>query len=212
MKEPGIGASGVHHVASKLAFEGFEATVATDLSRVFVNLPGDAHALSLAVVASGDAMQSFARGDAEGVRRYEWEVGEIPAPGSFVALVDLKRMEEASDVFIVPSAKLHERFVDSGEPEGWRYRPSAEEIEPHKNAWSLLEKRLRWSAKKGWVSREELEERYGASFAVAFDAETKRLLEAETSTIHEMADERFSARELAEASALLRVLFRRRRG
>ncbi len=41
--------------------------------------------------------------------------------------------------------------------------------------------------------------------------EASRLLGAKESTIHEMADERFSAEELAEASALLRVLFRHRK-
>lgn len=81
-------------------------------------------------------------------------------------------------------------------------------MEPYKNRWSLLGDHLRWSKKTGWISREELEARYGEHFVAEYDAETARLLEAETSTIHQMADERFPARELAEAAALLRVLFR----
>ena len=43
----------------------------------------------------------------------------------------------------------------------------------------------------------------------ALDAETTRLLGVQNSTIRRMADERFPAEDLAEASALLSVLFRR---
>jgi hypothetical protein len=43
----------------------------------------------------------------------------------------------------------------------------------------------------------------------ALDAEASRLLEAQGMTVRRMADERFLAEELAEASALLRVLFSR---
>jgi hypothetical protein len=43
----------------------------------------------------------------------------------------------------------------------------------------------------------------------ALDAKASRLLEAQGSTVRRMADERFPAEGLAEASALLRVLFSR---
>jgi hypothetical protein len=59
--------------------------------------------------------------------------------------------------------------------------------------------------------REWLEEQYGEEFAQELDAEASRLLGAKNSSIHQMADEHLSARELAEASALLRVLFRHRK-
>jgi acyl carrier protein phosphodiesterase len=64
-------------------------------------------------------------------------------------------------------------------------------------------------SRTGWFVREELEERYGEEFVKALEAEASRLLEAQDSTIHKMADERFPAEDLAEASALLRVLFTR---
>lgn len=213
---PNIGVAGVYHVASKLAYEGLSATITSAAQAdIFVSLPGNSDTLPLLVETSEHAAKTLARGNDEAARHYEWEIGDgaALANGSnlFVALVDLKGMEEMSDVFIVPSAKLHERFVDSGEPERWRYRPAVEEMEPYKNRWNLLEDHLRWNrARTGWILREELEARYGEDFAKAFDTETTRLLEATNSTIHQMADERFSARDLAEASALLRVLFRRK--
>jgi uncharacterized protein involved in type VI secretion and phage assembly len=60
-----------------------------------------------------------------------------------------------------------------------------------------------------WFDRQELGERYGEEFVEALDAEASRLLGAENSTLQRMADERFPAEDLADASALLSELFRR---
>ena len=60
-----------------------------------------------------------------------------------------------------------------------------------------------------WFDRQELTERYGEEFVEALDTEASRLLGVQNSTIVRMPDERFPAEELADASALLSVLFRR---
>ena len=91
------------------------------------------------------------------------------------------------------------------------YAPSARDLAPYEDGWDSIEEHLLGdrATRTGWFSREELEERYGGEFVGALDAEASRLLGAHNSTIRRMADERFPAEELAEASALLSVLFRR---
>lgn len=112
---------------------------------------------------------------------------------------------------MLPSAEVrgHVASLDRSRP--YRYRPSAAELAPHEDDWGALERHLLNSRapRTGWFDRGELEERYGEEFVGALDAEASRLLGVENSTIRRMADARFTAEELAEASALLSVLFRR---
>lgn len=200
--------AGVYHVASRLAYEGFHATVSSRGAGagadVLVGLPGASGTVAISVKTTVCPPQ----GDCE------WRVGKRDTlandPGLFVALVDFKH-EELPGVWVIPSARIREHFASPEEPGPWRYRPSAEELAPHENDWDAIEEHLlgERTPRKGWFAREELEERYGEEFVGALDAEAARLPEVENSTIRRMADERFPAEELAEASALLSVLFRR---
>jgi len=200
--------AGVYHVASRLAYEGFHATVARGTGSgadVLAGLPGTSSTAALMVRTT----------ECPPHRGCEWRVGKGAAlaedPGLFVALVDLKRTEELPRVWVIPSRKMRDHFVSLDDPKPWRYRPSAEELAPYENNWDTIEDHLLGdrASRTGWFAREELEERYGEEFVEALDAEASRLLGAQNSTIRRMADERFPPEELAEASALLSVLFRR---
>ncbi len=199
--------AGVYHVASRLAYEGFHATVARGVGSgadVLAGLPGASGTVTIAVRTTVCPPH----------RGCEWRVDKGTAlaedPGLFVALVDLKH-EGLPGVWVIPSARVREHFTSLGESRAWRYRPSAEELVPYENDWDAIEEYLlgERSSRKRWFSREELEERYGEEFLEALDAEAARLLGTQNSTIRRMADERFPPEELAEASALLSVLFRR---
>ncbi len=82
-------AAGVYHVASRLAFEGFHATVtsrgAGSGADVLVGLPSVSSTVALMVRTTVCPAH----------RRCEWRVGKgaalIEDPGPFVTLVDLKR-------------------------------------------------------------------------------------------------------------------------
>jgi hypothetical protein len=145
----------------------------------------------------------------------EWRVGKGTAladdPDLFVALVNLERADRLPGVWVVPSATMRGHFVSPEEARPWRYRATAGELVSYRDGWDAVEDHLlnERPSLRGWIVREELEERYGEEFVEALDAEATRLLGAHNSTIHKMADERFGAEELAEASALLSVLFRR---
>ena len=216
-----VGAAGVHHVASRLAFEGFRVALTggrISHADMLVSLAGRSRGSSAAAIqvkTSGWAMRM--KGGVGAIHHYEWDMGRtithVNDPRLFVAFVDLKRMERLPDVFLFPSTELHGYCESLGNSERCRYRPLVEEIEPHRNNWRILEDRLHEArdARTGRILREWLEEQYGEEFAQELDAEASRLLGAKNSSIHQMADEHLSARELAEASALLRILFRHRK-
>ena len=200
--------AGVYHVASRLAYEGFHASVARGAGSgtdVLAGLPG----------ASGTAAIAVRTTVCPPHGGCEWRVGKEAAlaenPGLFVALVDLRRDQELPQVWLIPSARMRGHFASLDKPGPWRYRPSAEELAPYGNNWDVIEEHLLdyRRPRTGWFAREELKERYGEKFVGALDAEASRLLGAHNSTIRRMADERFPLEELAEASALLSVLFRR---
>jgi hypothetical protein len=85
------------------------------------------------------------------------------------------------------------------------------ELAPYEEDWDALERHLLGdnATLTGWFDRQELAERYGEEFVEALDAEASRLLGVENSITRRMADDRFPAEDLADASALLSVLFRR---
>jgi len=145
----------------------------------------------------------------------EWRVGKGFAladdSGPFVTLVDLKRYEELPRVWVVPSGKIRGHIASLDEPRPYRYRSSAEELAPHMEDWGAIEDRLLGddATRTAWFDRQELAERYGEEFVEALDAEASRLLDVQNSITRHMADERFPAEDLADASALLSVLFRR---
>ncbi len=202
-------AAGVYHVASRLAYEGFRATVAQRPGAtgvdVLAGLPGASNAAAITVRTTACPPRGVC----------EWRVGKGAAladdPGLFIALVDLKRAGRLPGAWVVPTATMRGHFVSLEEARPWRYRASAAELAPYRDGWDPIEDHLLGErpSQRGWIVREELEERYGEEFVGALDAEASRLLGAHNSTIRRMADERFPAEELAEASALLSVLFRR---
>jgi hypothetical protein len=202
--------AGVYHVASRLAHEGFHATVARGTGTdVLAGLPGAPGTTALAVRTT-ECPTGFG---GEG-RVCEWRMGKGAAladdPGLFVALVDLKR-GGLPRVWIVPSAKVRARFALLKDPKPWRYRASAEELAPHDEDWDAVEDHLRrQSARRtAWFDKGELREIYGDEFVEALEAEASRLLGAHNSITRRMADAHFPAEDLAEASALRTVLFRR---
>jgi len=210
-------AAGVYHVASRLAYEGFHVTVAWGSggkADVLASVPGGSATAALAVRTTV-CPPGF--GDGEGMKTdaCEWRVGKGFAladdSGPFVALVDLRRDKELPRAWVVPSAKIGEHFSSSGEPQPRRYRPTAEELDPYEDDWDLLERHLMRdrASRTGWFERRELAELYGEEFVEALDAEASRLLGVENSITRRMADGRFPAEDLADASALLSVLFRR---
>ena len=129
---------------------------------------------------------------------------------TFVALVDFGG-EGQPGVWVIPSTTMRQHFATLEEPKPYRCRTSAEELTHYEEDWDAVEDYLLGVCphQTGWFDREEIEERYGEEFVEALDAEASRLLEAQGMTVRRMADERFPAEELAEAPALLRVLFSR---
>ncbi|MEJ7843934.1 MAG: hypothetical protein WKF95_19405 [Rubrobacter sp.] len=209
--------AGVYHVASRLAYEGFRATVARGSSAgadVLAGLPGSTATAPLAV-RTAECPPGFGGADEGKIVACEWRVGKRAAPaddpGLFVALVDLKRAEWSPRVWLVPSGEVRGRIERPGEGRPYRYRASAEELAPHEEDWDAVEDHLRRrSARRtAWFDRGELAERYGEEFVEALDAEASRLLDVQNSITRRMADGRFPAEDLADASALLSVLFRR---
>ena len=128
-------------------------------------------------------------------RGCEWRMGKGTAfaddPGLFVALVDLRRYEEVSRVWLVPSTEVSRHFAFLDKPSPHRYRRSETELAGYEDAWGVLEEHLLGErvSRKGWFSRGELAERYGEDFVDELDAEASRLLKAENSLFHEIADE-----------------------
>lgn len=200
-------ATGVYHVASRLAFAGLHIGLTNGRisdTDILVTLEGESSTAAVRVRTSGWALKR----EDKSPRRYEWAMGRkithLNNPYLFVAFVDLKRMERMPDVFVVLSTELHGYCASLGRSERCRYRPLVEEIEPYRNRWDTLEDHLRHQgSQEGWFDRED--------FVEELDAEAFRLLNAENSTLYEMADDHFTAQELAEASALLRILFRHRK-
>jgi hypothetical protein len=87
------------------------------------------------------------RGDDRKPDHYEGEIGwksaRLNGSNLFFALVDLKNFEELSDVFIVPSKVIATYFARG--PEGWpraRYHESVNILEPYRNNWKIICKRL----------------------------------------------------------------------
>ncbi len=210
-------AAGVYHVASRLASEGFHATVARGSgfgADVLATLPGftDTAALMVRTTVCPPGFAGGAEGKADVC---EWRMGKgvglFEAPGLFVALVDLKRARELPQVWVLSSAEARGHVASPDEPRPRRYRPSAAELASHEDDWDAIEGHLLGSRvpRTGWFDRQDLAERYGEEFVETLAAEASRLLGVENSTIRRMADERFPAEELAEASALLSALFRR---
>lgn len=209
--------AGVYHVASRLALEGFHATCARGhgaKADVLAGLPSGSATVQV-VVRTAVCSPGFGEGDEGEDRTCEWRVGKGAAladdPGLFVALVDLKRDNELPRVWVVPSVKIGGYFASLDGPGSYRYRPSAEDLAPHEHDWGAIEEHLvgKSTPQTRWFDREELAELYGEGFVEALDAEASRLLGVQNSTIVQMADERYPAEDLADASALLSVLFRR---
>ncbi len=209
--------AGVYHVASRLASEGFRATAARGAGAgadILAGLPGSTATAAL-MVRTTECPPGFGDGAEEEDRACEWRVGREVAladdPGLFVALVDLKRAGELPQAWVVPSAAISGHFASLDEPRPYRYRSSAEELAPHMEDWGAIEDRLLGddATRTAWFDRQELAERYGEEFVEALDAEASRLLDVQNSITRHMADERFPAEDLADASALLSVLFRR---
>ena len=205
--------AGAHHVASRLSHAGFRAAVgpgAGSTKEVLAGLPGGSGYVAVAVRTT-----ECPDGFGDGGVACEWRVGKGSAsaddPGPFVALVDLKRHGELPRVWVLPSAEVrgHVASLDRSRP--YRYRASAEELSPHEEDWDAIEEHLLAgsSSRTAWIVREELEEDYGEAFTEVLEAESSRLLGVENSTLQRMADGRFPAVELADAQALLSVLFRR---
>ena len=111
----------------------------------------------------------------------------------------------------VPSGEVHRHLASAGEGRPHRHRASASELAPLEEDWDAIEEHLLAgsSSRTAWIISEELEEDYGEAFAEVLEAEASRLLGVENSTLQRMADTRFPAGELADAQALLSVLFRR---
>ena len=210
-------AAGVYHVASRLASEGFHATVARGSGAgadVLATLPGSTTTAAL-TVRTTECPSGFGEGAEGEADACEWEMGEggvlAEDPGPFVALVDLKRDKELPGVWVVPYEEIRGHVAPPGSPRPYRYRASAEELAPHEDDWDAVEEHLarHVAPRTGWFERRELAERYGEGFVESLDAESSRLLGVENSITRRMADERFPAEDLADASALLSVLFRR---
>jgi hypothetical protein len=202
-------AAGAHHVASRLSHAGFRATVehaARGGAGVLVGLPGGSGYVAIAVRTT-ECPEGF--GD-EGVV-CEWRVGKEFAlagdPGPLVALVDLGGAGWLPRAWVVPSGEARRHLASAGEGRPYRYRASAEELVPREEDWDAVEDHL--GRRTAWFERGELEESYGEEFVEALDFEASRLLGAHNSITRRMADERFPAEDLADAQALLRVLFRR---
>ena len=93
-------AAGVYFVASRLSSEGFRATLARGSGAgadVLAGLTGASATAALAV-STTECSPGFGDGAEEKADVCEWRVGKGAAvaadPGSFVALVDLKRHGE----------------------------------------------------------------------------------------------------------------------
>ncbi len=145
----------------------------------------------------------------------EWRVGKGLAladdPGPFVVLVDLGRAGRSPRAWVALSEEVRERLDRAGGGQAYRYRATAEELAPREEDWDAVEEHplAGRSSQTGRIIREELEEAYGEDFVEALDEEAARLLGAENSTLRSIADGRFPAEDLADAQALLSVLFRR---
>lgn len=136
--------AGVYHVASRLALEGFHATVARDpgaWADVLATLPGSTAtaALTVRTAVSPPGFADGAEGEADVC---EWRVGEgvAPAedPGPFVALVDLKRDKDMPRVWVLASAEVRGHVASPDEPRPYGYRASAEELCPHEVDWDAV--------------------------------------------------------------------------
>ena len=100
------GVAGVHHVVSRLAYEGFHATVAggggAGGSDVLAGLPGSAATAGLRVSTTVCPL-GFGGGGEGNTVACEWCVGKQAAQDAgtcpFVVLVDLKRAGEPPGVF-----------------------------------------------------------------------------------------------------------------
>lgn len=143
------GASGVYFVASRLAFEGLHAAVTQGNAPhvdIVVGLPDGSATAAVQVKTSQDAVTLRGRGAERKPAYYDWSVGQKAArtayPNLFFAFVDLKRMAEMPDVFVVPSSKVRDYFKQFDELKWYRYWPSIEDMGPHKNAWHILEEHL----------------------------------------------------------------------
>ncbi len=108
---------------------------------------------------------------------------------------------------MVPPEEARGRLTSAGGDQPYHFRASAGELAPREEDWDAVEEHL--GRRTAWFERGELEEIYGEGVVEALDFETSRLLGVENSTLRRMADGRFPAGELADAQALLSVLFRR---
>lgn len=140
------GACGTYFVASMLAFRNIHAAVtvgnAPYVDLIAGSVDGSA-SVTIQVKTTEWAVRLRGRGENRKPHHYEWDVGRKSAlannPELMFAFVDLKRMEEQPDVFIVPSLTLTECFARFGELKRWRYHPSIEEAEMSKNEWKIIE-------------------------------------------------------------------------
>lgn len=141
------GVSGVHYVASYLAYLGYHAvpTIRNVAGPdIVVSTPDDSKLLSLQVKTTAWAMRTRGRGKNKKAHHYEWDIGWSSArrnhPNLYYALVDLRDFNGLPDVFVLPSKVIHGYFA-GGDPTVWRrarYHPLLEEVELYKNNWEIL--------------------------------------------------------------------------
>lgn len=155
VKRSGIltGTAGVYFVASQLAAKGFHAAPTFGNAPnvdILVGLPDGAATLSLQVKTTMHATRTRGKGENKYWHHYEWDLGTKSASlnqrGLFFAFVNLKGMSnEMSDIFIVPSQIIHDKFQERLEKRQSRLRwhPKVEDAEPFKNNWDILREYLR---------------------------------------------------------------------
>jgi len=145
------GVAGVHFVAARLSHCGYHAVPTTRNVRgpdLLVASIDGSKAVSVQVKSTAWAMRTRGRGKNRKPHHYEWDIGWSSARENhrdlFFALVDLKEFKEMPDVFVVPSSVIYS-YLEGGDPGSWRrarYHPEISELDPYKNAWSVLEKAM----------------------------------------------------------------------
>jgi len=147
------GAAGTFYVASRLAFEGFNAAVtlgnAPMVDILVSSAEGDAK-VAVQVKTTEWAHRPAGRNAEKNPAHYEWDIGWRTAnkspPDLILALVDLKQMKELPDIYFVPSSVVVEAFrlITSrcGTLKRWRWHPPVESIDKYRNNFGIVRDRL----------------------------------------------------------------------